>query len=74
MQPLTALAAPVVARDWGTAPAQRRWTAPRDARWARAPGETTVCESASLRGLPAPEPFVHAALRVTRLGARGGRG
>ena len=70
MQHLAALADPVVDRDFGTAQAQRRFTAHRDEMCALATVETAVFDKAYLLGLPAPEHLLHEAIIVARIVAR----
>jgi hypothetical protein len=50
-EPLADLAHPVVNIDFGTAQAQRRFTAHRDEMFALATVETAVCDSAYRRGM-----------------------
>src|SRR5215510_12757099 len=70
MEPLADLAHPVVDIDFGTAQAQRRFTAHRDAMFALATVETAVFDKADLLGIPAPEHLVHEAVIVARMIAR----
>jgi hypothetical protein len=70
MEHLADLAHPVVDIDFGTAQAQRRFTAHRDEMFALATVETAVFDSAELLGRPAPEPLVHEAIIVARMVAR----
>src|SRR4029450_216226 len=70
MEHLADLAHPVVDIDFGTAQAQRRFTAHRDEMFAPATVETAVFDSAYLLGIPAPEHLVHEAIIVARIVAR----
>ena len=70
MEHLADLAHPVVNIDFGTAQAQRRFTAHRDEMFALATVETAVFDRAYLLGIPAPEHLVHEAIIVARIVAR----
>src|ERR1700720_2080069 len=70
MEHLADLAYPVVHIDFGTAQAQRRFTAHRNDMFALATVETAVFDSAYLLGIPAPEPLVHEAIIVACIVAR----
>jgi hypothetical protein len=61
---------PVIDIDFGTAQAQRRFAAHRDAMGALAPVQTAVLDIAHLVGIPTPEHLVDEAIIVTRLVAR----
>ena len=64
MEHLADLAHPVVHIDFGTAQAQRRFTAHRDEMFALTTVETAVFDRAYLLGIPAPEHLVHEAIIV----------
>src|SRR5215470_19275390 len=70
MEHLADLAHPVVHVDFGTAQAQRRFTAHRDEMFALATVETAVFDRAYLLGIPTPEHLINEAIIVGLIVAR----
>src|SRR4029453_14030129 len=70
MEHLADLAHPVVDIDFGTAQAQRRFTAHRDEMFALATVETAVFDRAHLLGIPTPEHLIYEAIIVGLIVAR----
>ena len=67
MEHLADLADPVVDVHLGTAQAQRRFTAHRDAMFALSTVETAVFDRAHLVGIPTPEHLVDEPIIATRM-------
>jgi hypothetical protein len=70
VEPPTDLTDPVIDIDIGTAQAQRRFAAHRDAMGTLSSLQTAALDMANLVGIPAPEHLVDGAVIVTRMVAR----